>query len=111
MSQKSLAISIILIVNRVEFYDAEGVMLKEYLDHAVELRPLQSIWLIVDGQKEQGGTGTNFLVDWASQVPVKAPIVESMMAGSSYQLGFSYKSESVVVKEWRYGIEKNVDDL
>lgn len=94
-----------MIVNHVDYYDAEGIKLKDYLAHPVELRPLQSIWLILEGQNKQGGTGTNFLIDWGSMKPIPDPIIESLMAGSSYQLGLSFKSESVVVKEWRYGVE------
>ena len=108
---RNVSIDTPIIINNVEYYDADGIKIKDYLDHAVELRPLQSIWLIVDGQKKNEGTGTNFLVDWASERPVKAPIIESMMAGSSYQLGFSFKSESVVVKEWRYGVESEISVL
>lgn len=94
-----------IIVNDVEYYDADGIKLKEYLDHPVELRPLQSIWLILPNDGTSPGTGTNFLVDWASMNPVPEPIIESMMAGSYSQMGLSFRSESVVVKEWINGTE------
>lgn len=100
-----------IVVNKVEYYDAEGIKLVDYLKKPVELAPLQSIWLIVGGQKSGDGTGVNFIIDWASETPAHEPIIESLMAGSSYQLGFSYKSESVVVKEWRYGVETPVEEL
>jgi len=106
---RNISVDYPIIINHVEYYDADGIKLREYLDHAVELKPLQSIWLIIDGKEELGnGTGTNFIVDWASMHPIRTPIIESMMAGSSYQMGFSYKSESVVVKEWRYGVMSNL---
>lgn len=97
-----------MIVNKVEYYDAEGIKLRDYLSHPVELRPLQSIWLILGGEKDYRGTGTNFLIDWASEKNIPDPIIESMMAGSSYQLGLSFKSESVVVKEWIKGVETDL---
>ena len=100
-----------IVVNKVEYYDAEGIKLVDYLKKPVELAPLQSIWLIVGGDKSGDGTGVNFIIDWAAEAPAHQPIIESLMAGSSYQLGFSYKSESVVVKQWRYGVETPIAEL
>ncbi|MEZ4722382.1 MAG: DUF3124 domain-containing protein [Flavobacteriales bacterium] len=97
-----------MIVNAVEYYDAEGIKLRDYLEYPVELRPLQSIWLILNGGENTSGTGTNFIVDWASMNPLPHPIIESMMAGSYSQMGLSFKSETAVVKEWREGIEVDV---
>lgn len=97
-----------IIVNQVEYFDAEGDPIRKYLEHPVELRPLQSIWLIVNGNEGPTGTGTNFIVDWAAMQPVPQPIIESMMAGSYSQTGLSFKSETVVVKEWIRGKESKV---
>jgi len=97
-----------IIVNQVEYFDAEGDPIRKYLEHPVELRPFQSIWLIVNGNEGPTGTGTNFIVDWAAMQPVPQPIIESMMAGSYSQTGLSFKSETVVVKEWIRGKESKV---
>lgn len=108
---RNVNIDAAIVVNKVEYYDAEGIKLVDYLKKPVELAPLQSIWLIVGGAKSGDGTGVNFIIDWAAETRAHKPIIESLMAGSSYQLGFSYKSESVVVKEWRYGVETPVEEL
>ncbi len=67
----------------VEYYDTDGILSRTYLDRAIELKPLKTIEFLVEVSDTTGGSGANFLVDWAAKDPVETPLVESVMVGTS----------------------------
>lgn len=92
-------------VQAINFFGSEGDLLHQYLNKPIRLAPMQSIWLVVNEKDFSAGTGANFTVDWGGEADCPDPVVEALMTGSSYQLGISFKSESVRSKAWCGGQE------
>ena len=81
-----------LILLRVDYFDTAGNLLHRYLEKPVALRPLGSGETFVPAQDTRGGTGANFIVEWAAERPITEPLIEAVMLGISGSQGFSFTS-------------------
>jgi Protein of unknown function (DUF3124) len=81
-----------LILLRVDYFDTAGNLLHRYLEKPVALRPLGSGETFVPAQDTRGGTGANFIVEWAGERPITEPLIEAVMLGISGSHGFSFTS-------------------
>jgi len=84
-------------VTAVNYHDTKGVLVKEYLQKAMVIGPLSSERFIVPQDDNSGGSGANFIVEWAAQQQVNPPIIEAVMIGTQSQLGISFSSRGVEV--------------
>lgn len=75
----------------IRYFDTEGNKLQDYLESPLTLKPLQSTEFLIEKQDTRGGSGANFIVEWASDIPVYEPIIEAIMIGNKKN-GISFKS-------------------
>ncbi len=88
-----------IVLERADYYDTAGKILKRYLTVKQPLKPLESIQYVVAESDIKGGTGANFVITWHSAKPVSEPIIEAIMIGTGGQLGISFTSRGVAVRE------------
>lgn len=88
-----------LSIDRVDYYDSDGALLKHYLESPVRLKPLASRSFIVKESDKSGGEGANFIVQWSADAPVLPPIIETVMIGTRSQQGISFVGRSRVIEE------------
>ena len=85
----------------VKYYDAEGKLLKEYLDEPLQLKALASTrYIIMEGDKA-GGSGAKFIVKWKSNEKVTPPIIEAVMIGTRSGQGISFVSRGQAIEEYK----------
>jgi hypothetical protein len=59
----------------------------------VALKPLGTIEMFVANEDLRGGTGANFVVDWAADGPMSEPVVEAVMIGVLGTTSYSFVSQ------------------
>ena len=79
-------------ITRVDYYETQGNLLKEYISTPVTLNPLESKRFVIPEKDKGGGSGANFIVQWRAEKPVNQPIIESIMIGTQSQQGISFTS-------------------
>jgi hypothetical protein len=67
-----------LILKRSAYFDTSGKMVESYLKSPVALKPFATVIAATD---VRGGTGANFVVDWAATGEIAEPAVEALMVG------------------------------
>ena len=85
--------------SQVDYYDADGKLVRKYLDKPVTLGPFSSSEYIVKESDTRGGLGAKFLVRWQADKMVNAPLVETVMIGTKMQQGISFTSRAIVLQE------------
>lgn len=90
-----------LFVQRVFYYDSEGILLRSYLEQPLRIAPLATAEFLVEEGDASGGSGANFVVEWASENALTQPVVEAVMIGASGQQGISLICPAVVISETR----------
>jgi len=71
-----------LVVKRIAYFDTAGKMVESYLKSPVALKPFSTIEVAIAANDVRGGTGANFVVDWAAAGEIAEPAVEALMVGS-----------------------------
>jgi Protein of unknown function (DUF3124) len=70
-----------LVLRRIAYFDTAGKMVESYLKAPVALKPFATIEVFVPTTDVRGGTGANFMVDWAATAEIAEPVVEALMVG------------------------------
>jgi hypothetical protein len=70
-----------LILKRIGYFDTSGALVQSYLHEPVALKPFATIEVFIAVNDLRGGTGANFIVDWASTGEIAEPVVEALMVG------------------------------
>ncbi|WP_245474757.1 DUF3124 domain-containing protein [Bradyrhizobium sp. Leo121] len=71
-----------LVLKRIAYFDTEGKPVESYLKAPIALKPFATIEVFIPTSDVRGGTGANFVVDWAAAGEIAEPAVEALMVGS-----------------------------
>lgn len=71
-----------LVLRRIAYFDTAGKLVENYLKSPIALKPLATVEVFIAGSDVRGGTGANFMVDWAATGEIAEPAVEALMVGS-----------------------------
>jgi len=80
------------------YFDSEGVLVTKYLENPIKLNAMASMRYFVKASDKAGGSGANFIVQWAADREVNPPIIEAIMIGSQIQRGISFTSRGQVIR-------------
>lgn len=86
-----------IVVRDVRYFDTEGNLISRFVDQPHRLGPMGTADFFVDAADVRGGTGANFLVDWAADAGVSEPVIEAVMIGSIGARGISFISRGTRV--------------
>jgi hypothetical protein len=79
----------ILVIERVDYFNASGQPIEKYVPQAIALKPFGTIQIVVPEQDIRGGLGANFIIDWSSPATIDEPVVEAIMFGGPGSQGYS----------------------
>jgi hypothetical protein len=88
-----------IIIQSVNFYDTNGLLVQDYVVEAQELAPLATIGFVVPDSDTSGGWGSNFIVEWGAEQAVHEPVIEAIMVSSQGTHGISIISEGRILSE------------
>ncbi len=86
-------------IRRVDYFAADGGLLRSYLDRSTVLRPLAAGEYVLRESDRRGGISASFLVEWESDGPVLPPVVEAVMVNGVYNQGFAFTAQARVLEE------------
>jgi hypothetical protein len=82
-----------LVLKRIAYFDTTGRMVESYLKAPVALKPLATVSVAIPTDDVRGGTGANFIVDWAATGEIAEPVVEALMVGGIANAHYAFISQ------------------
>jgi len=82
-----------LYLQKAEYFDTHGKLIRNYFNRAIFLLPMETIEIVIAEKDQDGGTGGNFLFDWAKHSKANEPIFESVMISTNSQQGISFTTQ------------------
>ncbi|NOJ45427.1 DUF3124 domain-containing protein [Bradyrhizobium archetypum] len=70
-----------LVLKRIAYFDTSGKLVESYLKSPVALKAFATVEVFIAANDVRGGTGANFVVDWAATGDIAEPAVEALMVG------------------------------
>jgi len=71
-----------LVLKRIAYFDTAGKLVESYVKAPIALKPFSTVEIFIAATDVRGGTGANFVVDWAATTEIAEPAVEALMVGS-----------------------------
>ena len=87
-----------LVLRRIAYFDTGGKMVESYLKTPIALKPFSTIEVFVPATDVRGGTGANFVVDWAAAGEIAEPVVEALMFGGLGSGHYAFISQGRAIK-------------
>ena len=70
-----------LVLTRIAYFDTAGKLVESYLPKPIALKPFAAIEIYISQNDIRGGTGANFIIDWAATGAIAEPLAEALMVG------------------------------
>ena len=86
-------------LDSIKYFDTSGKLSKTFVDTIIKLEPLQTIEFLIERADSTGGSGANFLVEWAGEDSVSSPLIEAVMVGNSGTQAISFGRSGIVVSD------------
>lgn len=83
---------------RSDYYNTDGKLLKNYLNKPIYINPLETIEFVIEESDREGGSGANFIFEWAGEDIKMAPLIEAVMISTNGQQGISFTTRGVKVE-------------
>ena len=87
-----------LVLTRIAYYDTAGKLVESYLKSPIALKPFSTMEVFIATTDVRGGTGANFVVDWAATGEIAEPAVEALMVGSLGPGHYAFISQGRPIK-------------
>ena len=87
-----------LVLKRIAYFDTAGKMVESYLKSPVALKPFSTVEVFIPTSDVRGGTGANFVVDWAATGEIAEPAVEALMVGGIGAGHYAFISQGRPIK-------------
>ena len=99
VSIRNLSISDSIYILNADYFNTEGVRIRQYLQNPMFLKPLETVEIIIEEEDEEGGSGANFIFNWASKNEKNPPLFEAVMISTYGQQGISFSTRGVQIFE------------
>lgn len=87
-------------IQKIDYYDTFGHLVKQYLTKQLILKPMQSIEYVVEEEDVAGGAGANFVIYWGGNNPNIKPIFEGIMISTNGQQGISFSTQGLSISSF-----------
>lgn len=82
-----------LVVSRIAYFDTSGTLVQDYVAKPIALKPFATIEVFIPVNDVRGGTGANFVIDWAMAEGGAAPLAEALMIGGLGTSNYAFVSQ------------------
>ncbi len=83
---------------KAEYFDTHGRSVRTYFNNSIYLAPMETTEIIIDEMDIDGGTGSNFIIEWKIPKNCPEPLFEGIMSSTMGQQGLSFTTQSKRIK-------------
>ncbi|TXD66848.1 DUF3124 domain-containing protein [Polaribacter glomeratus] len=99
LSIRNTSYSDSLFVTKIDYFNTEGVLVKNYLHNSISLPPMASINYVIEKEDDTGGSGANFIVELSGKNKHVKPIIQAIMIGENgTNQGFAFSTDGYSIK-------------
>ena len=84
---------------KADYFNTIGENIRQYLKKPIYLSPLETMEIVIEEQDVEGGSGANFVFDWAAVNDKNPPLFEAVMISTYGQQGLSFTTRGVQITE------------
>ncbi|MEQ8364921.1 MAG: DUF3124 domain-containing protein [Cyclobacteriaceae bacterium] len=93
VSMRNISSTDTVYVFNTKHYNTKGDLIRTYFDKPIFIAPLETVEIVINEGDKQGGTGGNFVFEWAT--PAIDPYFEAVMTSTTGQQGLSFTTQGI----------------
>lgn len=97
VSIRNTSLSDSIYILKADYFNTNGDNIRQYIKAPIYLKPMETIELVIEEDDKEGGSGANFIFDWAAENPKNIPLFEAVMISTYGQQGLSFVTRGVPV--------------
>jgi len=97
VSLRNVSIADTVYLLSADLFDTFGDKERSYIEKPVFLKPMETLEIVIEETENDGGTGGNFMFDWALKDTKTPPLFEAVMISTLGAQGISFTTRSVRV--------------
>ncbi|WP_430811982.1 MULTISPECIES: DUF3124 domain-containing protein [unclassified Carboxylicivirga] len=97
VSMRNVSPSDTVYILHADYYNTLGENIRQYIDKPIYIKPLETIEIVIEEQDIDGGSGANFVFDWAAADTKNPPLFEAVMISTHGQQGLSFITRGVQI--------------
>lgn len=87
-----------IFIYKAAYYGTDGSEIRTYFQKPIFLKPMETVEIIINEEDQAGGSGANFLFEWAVEPGLVEPIFEAVMISTYGQQGLSFTTHGQRIK-------------
>lgn len=101
VSIRNISLTDSVYILKADYYNTTGENIRQYIKKPIYLKPLETLEIIIEEQDKEGGSGANFVFDWAKMNDKNPPLFEAVMISTYGQQGLSFTTRGVQINEYQ----------
>ncbi|MCW3788235.1 DUF3124 domain-containing protein [Plebeiibacterium sediminum] len=94
---RNISVSDTVYITKADYFNTEGHNIRQYIKEPIFIKPMETIEIVIAEEDKEGGSGANFMFDWAVSNPNNHPLFEAVMISTYGQQGLSFTTRGVEV--------------
>lgn len=90
ISMRNVSATDTIYIRHASYFDTHGKQIRDYLKYPIFVKPMETVFIVIEEIDGAGGTGGNFLFTWQVKENTPEPLFESVMISTSGQQGLSF---------------------
>ena len=99
VSLRNISLTDSVYIVKADLFDTSGKPVRQFLEYPVFLEPMETVEVIIEELDKDGGTGGNFIFEWALKDEKNPPLFEAVMISTLGQQGISFTSRAVRIND------------
>lgn len=95
ISMRNISSTDTMFIMKADYYNTHGDLIRSYIQKPVYIKPMETIEVVIGQEDKEGGTGANFIFNWATTPTAHAPVFEAVMISTSGQQGLSFTTQGI----------------
>lgn len=79
---------------RADYFNTEGAKIRTYFDFPIFVLPMETLEIVIAQKDVEGGTGSNFLIEWKIPLGCPEPLFEGVMNSMLGNQGVSFTTHA-----------------
>ncbi|MCB0534512.1 MAG: DUF3124 domain-containing protein [Lewinellaceae bacterium] len=97
VSLRNISATDSVFIKRADYYNTNGDLIRTYFDFPIFIKPMETVEIVINEIDKHGGTGGNFIFDWATRNKNLEPFFEAVMISTTGQQGISFTTQGIKI--------------
>lgn len=82
-------------INKADYFNTEGDLIRSYVKKTIFIKPLETLEIVIYRTDTLGGSGANFIFEWATKNDKTEPHFEAVMIWTTGTQGISFVTHGI----------------